>query len=274
MRQSIRNQLFDEVRHNEQIHVVSGEDLSLLSSQEIVHLRDFFEPHYGEIVPIAYLRNPCHWALSMAFQWIRGGANEVKIPPTEYSKIAENWREVFSNSVQLLSYETAEKDFGGVPASFGAHFLGETVRNERENLSIPQPALGVIMLLNQRDLWPTASQINDGVAAGRHSLIKRLAGLNNVLDFQKIELPCQSYLRALSPREVEFSGEYANVTSDNQGLLPKSEQHAPVTLRQMGKDYSRALVNRGIESVPLYRAQLEGHSDLVSLSLLSLLRNL
>lgn len=123
----IRAYFAREISASEASHIIlSGEDISLFSEQEILNLKHFLEdvvPNL-EIQVVVYVRDPVTFALSNAQEWVRAGKRSLGQVLAHGNLLQakakiEKFRAVFGAShVAVVCFENAVRDTGDVSKHF------------------------------------------------------------------------------------------------------------------------------------------------------------
>lgn len=163
----------DEIRSAKtQLFVISGEDISHLSSGNIERLRDFLQPLVDKITVVAYVRAPRDMITSNCAQAIKGGFTfeglRANLPKPLYKKRLNKFDEVFGrDSVEIKIYQ---KNIDVVKGFLEAVGVGDASKGiltqDRENESLNQAGAKFLNLVNE--IYPLFKTINGVRSLSRH----------------------------------------------------------------------------------------------------------
>lgn len=139
--------------------ILSGEDLSLLSSAGLQRLRDWLSPLAEEMCVVCALRDPLKWSVSAAQSRIRGGHSYAEVnlePPLQRARQRlQRCAQVFGETgIKLIDFDAALQGEGGLPGAFfdvlglpRSWVSGKPVQRRNESMSLE--AAYLISSLNQ-----------------------------------------------------------------------------------------------------------------------------
>lgn len=148
------------------IFVISGEDISHLTDDNIVCLEQFFRPLVDEITVVAYVRAPQDMVNSNCAQALKGGETftslERNLPKPLYKRRLEKFDNVFgAEAVKIRVYQSNTNIVHDFLRLVGFEALDEVNADvDRENVSISMAGAKFLNIINET--FPLFT-MNDGV---------------------------------------------------------------------------------------------------------------
>jgi len=183
--QKSKIRLKNELALNRDKLIISGEDISLLTKDEVLALISFLKERASKVRVIAYVRDPVGFASSALQQYIQGGMRTAHLPTPEYRNRFSAFIESTADSTEFASFQKSSlykncvlKDFCNRIDLDSSH-LKYSTKNESISLECAQ----LLYHFNQHGL-PTSG--NSSLHTCRKSFIAELASSINT---SKLEIP-------------------------------------------------------------------------------------
>ncbi len=195
------DQLLEELSLNRDILVISGEDISTLSTDGVNAMLEFIAPHTEKITVVGYLRDPIGFASSALQQYITGGTSVIAVPKPEY----KNRFQAFVNSplvdsVELLRFDPSSFKNSSVVADFCERFsipIGK-VKEKRTNESMSLECAKLVLHFNEHCL-PTS-----GSPTLHTAKLQFIACLKNRIQGPKFKAPLSWVMDGIEEDDVEW----------------------------------------------------------------------
>ena len=101
-----RKQLISELKSRSRTLVISGEDIGILSSDEVADVRDFLLQYSDSVRVVGYVREPYGYASSMFQQDVKTGLSELETRAPRYRFKFEKFLKVFGEeNCEIVRFE-------------------------------------------------------------------------------------------------------------------------------------------------------------------------
>lgn len=203
--------------------ILSGEDLVMLTSENLVNLKNFLN-RFGSVKVVFYVRNPIQWGVSIIQEKIKGGLTYSQALEDTKGIVSANFKhhvgkfvEVFRN-VQLYRFEDAIKE------GIVKHFLSvagytEEVPLTKSNESLSWVSIRLIDYINQKLPLIVDGKLNEKRTNGDIFPLFHLGG-------DKFDIPIsdKQILQESSCKDVEWLNHYFEIDYSHQ-IEPTESQY-------------------------------------------------
>lgn len=178
-------QLENELALDREKLIISGEDISLLTRDEVFELVSFLKARASKVRVIAYVRDPEGFAASALQQYIQGGMRKAQLPTPQYKNRFSAFIDSSADSIEFVEFKKDKLHKGCVFQDFCTRIALDSRDLEYSgiNASISLECAQLLYHFNQHGI-PTSG--NSVLRTSRKIFIADLASkINNT----KFDLP-------------------------------------------------------------------------------------
>lgn len=163
--------------------IISGEDISLLTRDEVFELVSFLKARASKVHVIAYVRDPEGFAASALQQYIQGGMRKAQLPTPQYKNRFSAFIDSSADSIEFVEFKKDKLHKGCVLQDFCNRIALDSSDLEYSgiNASISLECAQLLYHFNQHGI-PTAG--NSSLRTSRKIFIADLASNINKTKFQ------------------------------------------------------------------------------------------
>lgn len=180
--------------------IISGEEMSYLSKNSVLSLKDFLSEFAEKITILAYIRNPLDFSNSALQQIIKGGYKSDKIPQPSYRERFEKYLEIFGReNINFRLFDKKKLLDGSVVLDF-CDWVGippGSIPEKTMNEGVPDEVVRLIYLFNKEG----------SLSVGRPELMKARNEMFRVLSkyfSSKFRLPRDLLLKSMDDKDVAW----------------------------------------------------------------------
>lgn len=155
LKATYQTELEQDLTSDEENLVVSGEDISLLSAEELADMKAFFDPYCERIRVIAYVRDPVSFRSSNFQQAVKGGTSIFSVPQPGYRNRFQKFIDIFgAEATEFALFDSAGFPDGSIIADFCQRIgiAAQAISEQTSNEALSTEAVGLLFLWNRMGL--------------------------------------------------------------------------------------------------------------------------
>jgi arsenate reductase-like glutaredoxin family protein len=199
--------------------LISGEDISRLTQQEISNMINYFNQRGIDVQIIAYVRNPINWITSIIQQFFRDGNDLVLSRGLFKDRLNPYFNLIKKGNIHVFSYEDAIGNHGSIVKHFAELLSLDLVENPNDNISFSPIQLALVAELNKVQLNVFSNKHRYRV---RSNIIEKILTINiPITKFEKLDY---RYFYNYLPKDIKSDCEWLNDNFNIKYEIPENKE--------------------------------------------------